>query len=62
MIQHLLYYFPDENLSSADPSVQEKSIAAVPSFVAEFYSDAAEAKVDQVSSPLLLKRSKLPKH
>jgi len=46
-------------LSSADPSVQEKSIAAVPSFVAEFYSDAAEAKVDQVSSPsfhfLLLK-------
>jgi hypothetical protein len=40
--------FSDENLSSADPSVQEKSVAAVPSFVAEFYKDAPEAKADQV--------------
>ena len=44
-----MIYFLDDNLSSVDPSVQEKSISAVTAFVAEFYKDTTEDKTDHVS-------------
>ena len=43
-------FVPDDNLGSADPSVQEKAVLAVPSFVGEYFKDATEEKRNQVSS------------
>ena len=43
-------FFSDDNLGSADPSVQEKAVLAVPSFVGEYFKNATEDKRNQVGS------------
>jgi hypothetical protein len=41
--------FLDDNLSSPDPTVQEKAVQATPAFVGEYFKDVDAAKIDQVS-------------
>ncbi len=39
---------PDDNLASADPTVQEKAVVAVHSFVGEYFKNVPDEKWDQV--------------